>query len=240
MAANYIAFKHIFPSPFGYANFGESNRELNKLLINDIDLHREKNESKERTFRGNNKAWQSEGELENQYPNFEKLRKMIDETSKPILKHSGYSDSMVSTLRVRNLWSNVIDGIGGFSFPHIHPSAMILWTGVYYPNGMEEVNNLDEFTEQDIIKLHRQRGSGSLVLFDPSRNIKNLLSADYDDREYYGGEITIVPRESLLLLFPVWMTHMVMPMMSDEKRYSISFSIVKTYTEDPKYGHLQQ
>ena len=28
-----VAFKPIFPSPFGYCNFGEENRELNKQLI---------------------------------------------------------------------------------------------------------------------------------------------------------------------------------------------------------------
>ena len=32
-----VAFKPIFPSPFGYCNFGEENRELNKQLIKDID-----------------------------------------------------------------------------------------------------------------------------------------------------------------------------------------------------------
>ena len=78
MAAELIAFKSLFPSPFGYANFGESNRELNKELIEDIETHRSEHESGERTFRGNNNSWQSEGQLERTYSSFEKLRKQID------------------------------------------------------------------------------------------------------------------------------------------------------------------
>ena len=66
-------------------------------------------------------------------------------------------------------------------------------------------------------------------MFDPSRDQKQLISGGFDDKEYYGGEITIFPRESLLLLFPTWMPHMVTPLTTKTKRYSISFSIVKTY-----------
>ena len=44
MAAELIAFKSLFPSPFGYVNFGESNRELNKQLVEDIEIHRGKHD----------------------------------------------------------------------------------------------------------------------------------------------------------------------------------------------------
>tara|TARA_R100001443_G_scaffold51205_1_gene63194 strand:+ start:51 stop:749 length:699 start_codon:yes stop_codon:yes gene_type:complete len=229
MTAELIAFKSLFPSPFGYVNFGESNRELNKQLIEDIETHRVKYESKERTFRGNNNSWQSEGELEKMYPAFEKLRKMLDDASKPILKHSGCKDEVVNHLRLCNLWGNVIFDVGGFSFPHIHPTHMAMWTGVYYPQGVEDISDLNKFVEEEVIQLHRQKGDGALVLFDPSRDQKQLIAGDFDDKEYYGGEITIFPRESLLLLFPAWMPHMVMPLTTKTKRYSISFSIVKTY-----------
>ena len=229
MTAELIAFKSLFPSPFGYVNFGESNRELNKQLIEDIETHRVKYESKERTFRGNNNSWQSEGELEKMYPAFEKLRKMLDDASKPILKHSGCKDEVVNHFRLRNLWSNVIFDVGGFSFPHIHPTRTEMWTGVYYPHGVEDIQDLNQFVEEEVIQLHMKKGDGALVLFDPSRDQKQLISGDFDNAEYYGGAITIFPRESLLLLFPAWMPHMVMPLTTKTKRYSISFSIVKTY-----------
>ena len=236
MAAELIAFKSLFPSPFGYVNFGEPNRELNKELIEDIETHRSKFESGERTFRGNNNSWQSEGGLERRYTSFERLRKQIDEAARPILKHSGYKEEHLPYIKVSNLWGNVIFDVGGFSFPHIHPTHTAMWTGVYYPHGAE-YENLNEFVEEDIIQLHRQKGEGALVLFDPSRDQKQLISSAVDDKEYYGGEVTIFPRESLLLLFPSWMPHMVMPLTTKTKRYSISFSILKTYL-DHSHGNL--
>ena len=236
MAAELIAFKSLFPSPFGYANFGESNRELNKELIEDIETQRSKFESGERTFRGNDNSWQSEGGLERRYTSFEKLRKQIDEVATPILRHSGYKEEHLPHIKVSNLWANVIFDVGGFSFPHIHPTHMSIWTGVYYPHGAE-YEDLNKFVEQDIIQLNRQKGEGALVLFDPSRDQKQLISGDLDDKEYYGGEITIFPRESLLLLFPSWMPHMVMPLTTKTKRYSISFTVIKNYVE-PSYGNI--
>jgi uncharacterized protein (TIGR02466 family) len=236
MAAELIAFKSLFPSPLGYVNFGESNRELNKQLVEDIEIHRGKYDSEERTFRGNNNSWQSEGQLERRYTSFEKLRKQIDEAAKPILKHSGYKEEALPNLKVTNLWANIIFDVGGFSFPHIHPTHTAVWTGVYYPHGAE-YEDLNNFVEEDIIQLHRQKGEGALVLFDPSRDQKQLISSAVDDKEYYGGEVTIFPRESLLLLFPSWMPHMVMPLTTKTKRYSISFSILKTYL-DHSHGNL--
>ena len=94
------------------------------------------------------------------------------------------------------------------------------------------------FVEEDIIQLNRQKSEGALVLFDPSRDQKQLISGTFDDKEYYGGEITIFPREYLLLLFPSWMPHMVMPLTTKTKRYSISFSITKTHLE-PSHGNLR-
>ena len=237
MAAELIAFKSLFPSPFGYVNFGESNRELNKQLVEDIETHKAKYDSHERTFRGNNNSWQSEGQLERTYSSFEKLRKQIDEAAKPILKHSGYKEEHLPYMKVTNLWGNVIFDVGGFSFPHIHPTHMSIWTGVYYPQGVEDIADLNQFVEEEVIQLHRQKGEGALVLFDPSRDQKQLISSAVDDKEYYGGEVTIFPRESLLLLFPSWMSHMVMPLTTKTKRYSISFSIKKTYLE-PSHGNL--
>ena len=41
--------------------------------------------------------------------------------------------------------------------------------------------------------------------------------------------MSIVPKESLLVLFPVWVEHYVTPTIDDEKRYSISFGIHRGY-----------
>ena len=65
-----IAFKPIFSTPFGYANFGEYGRELNKQLIKDIDLERSLGEGKDRTFKDNESSWQSGVQLEKKYESF--------------------------------------------------------------------------------------------------------------------------------------------------------------------------
>ena len=55
---------------------------------------------------------------------------------------SGVS-SNEGTNNVRNLWANVILGQGGYSFPHTHGMGDTLWTGVYYPKGLEDIENLE-------------------------------------------------------------------------------------------------
>ena len=54
-----INFKPIFPSPLGYVNFGEANRDLNKRLIEDIENEMSESEGKKRTFKKNKMSWQS-------------------------------------------------------------------------------------------------------------------------------------------------------------------------------------
>ena len=45
-----INFRPIFPSPLGYVNFGEDNRDLNKRLIEDIETEMSESEGKTKTF----------------------------------------------------------------------------------------------------------------------------------------------------------------------------------------------
>ena len=72
-----------------------------------------------------------------------------------------------------------------------------------------------------------QPKDGMLILFDPAYVTKTLITTKFDNKEFYGNDVTVVPRESLLILFPTWMLHMVTPLTKKEKRYSISFGIHK-------------
>ena len=222
-----VAFKSIFPSPLGYVNFGESNRELNEQLIKDIDKETIISKGKENTFKKNDCAWQSSSDMENRYKSFEILRKLIDEVSKPILRHSCIIESELHNLRTEHLWSNLIFDAGGYSRPHFHGSGNTLWSGVYYPKGVEEVDDLDKFEEIDYIKTSHVKGDGYLILYDPAKVQKGLVKTLVNSGEFMGDDITIIPRESLLILFPVWLEHMVSPLTSKIKRYSISFAINK-------------
>ena len=222
-----INFKPIFPSPFGYVNFGNDNRELNKRLIEDIETEMMQSEGKDRTFKKNDRSWQSYPKMETRYTSFEELRIYIDDAVKPILVESGVEYGTAYAHRTEGLWANTILDAGGYSRPHIHGVDRTLWSGVYYPKGLENIDNLDEFNEDDFIFNGFEKIDGALVLFDNARVEKGLVLTTFQDREFYGSEVTVRPRESLLLLFPVWLMHMVTPLTSKEKRYSISFSINK-------------
>ena len=50
------------------------------------------------------------------------------------------------------------------------------------------------------------------------------LSIKLEESVVEGQEVTVVPRASLLVLFPAWMSHMVTPLTKKENRYSISFA----------------
>ena len=221
-----VAFKPLFASPFGYCNFGEENRELNKQLIKDIDELMAKDEGKHRSFKHNASSWQSFPTMETKYDSFKKLREQIQYALKPIMKHSGFEQKVVDKCKVENLWANLIFDAGGYSTPHFHGSGRTLWSGVYYPQGMveEESDNLDEFKEEEWIQLGHKKGDGILVLYDAAKLVKAQVYKPFDTGEYYGQEVTVVPRSSLLVLFPAWMSHMVTPLTKKENRYSISFA----------------
>ena len=220
-----VAFKPIFPSPFGYCNFGEENRELNQQLIKDIDYDRSVGTGKQRSFKHNASSWQSQPEMETKYDSFKILTEQVQYAIKPIMKHSGFEQRVVDKCKVENFWANLIFDAGGYSTPHFHGSGRTLWSGVYYPQGMgEEENNLDEFKEEDHIQLGHKKGDGILVLYDAAKLVKAQVYKPFETGEYYGQEVTVVPRASLLVLFPAWMSHMVTPLTKKENRYSISFA----------------
>ena len=222
-----VKFRPIFPSPMGYANFGESNRELNKELIKDIEHNMKNSEGKDKTFKKNESSWQSVADMENLYPSFKTLKQQISEAAKPVIVHSGMDKKYSEELAVKNLWANVAFNAGGYATPHIHGAGETLWSGVYYPSGLNKEKNLDNFGADDFLKIGYFKGDGLLILIDPSKTSKGLVKKGVFDSEYYGAEISIIPRESLLVLFPVWILHMVTPLTHKTKRYSISFAINK-------------
>ena len=229
-----VAFKPLFASPFGYANFGTENIELNKQLIKDIETERELDKGKERTFKYNDCSWQSLSTMETRYESFAKLRDQIQYAIIPIMKHSGIEDQYVDYCKVEHVWANLIFDAGGYATPHYHGSGRTLWSGVYYPQGMEENDNLDEFTEERWIQLGHRDGDGILVLFDAAKFTKAQVYKPFETGEYYGQEVTVIPRESLLVLFPAWMPHMVTPLTKKENRYSISFAC-NYYNDERSY-----
>tara|TARA_B100000780_G_C21030625_1_gene413242 strand:- start:34 stop:816 length:783 start_codon:yes stop_codon:yes gene_type:complete len=223
LKANYTP---LWPVPFGWSNIGEKYRELNKRLVEDIETERGLDEGKGGTFKNNDLGWQSKNTMEQKYTSFSELVPIIKSIATPIMHRSGLHESVTSN--VQNLWANVILGQGGYSFPHTHGQGDTLWTGVYYPKGLQDIENLDELEVSDTFQHGTARGGGMLVVRDGNLS-KGLVKATRDgaSRTAYDRNFSVIPRESLLVLFPAWLEHMVTPTENDEKRYSISFGIFR-------------
>lgn len=222
-----LNFRELFPSPFAFANFGESARGINKRLVDDIhnEMAQYQLRKQTRTFALNEFGWQSD-HLETKYDSFKEIGAAIEQCVAPMLIHSGAEEDYAAKLKVSGLWANVIFGAGGFSQPHVHGNGSSLWTGVYYPTG-PEIEDLDNFDSNKYIVGETKKGSGNLVLKDPSFIQKRLIRFPHKTKKYYGASVSVIPRESLLIMFPVWIEHYVQPVTDNTKRYSISFTIKK-------------
>jgi len=227
ITANYTP---LWPTPFGWANLGEDFRELNTKLVNDIETERSfereqgNQTGKGGTFTNNKLGWQSKNNMEQKYESFAELVPTIQVTISALMHESGISTDIEAN--VGNLWANMILGRGGYSFPHTHGMGDTLWTGVYYPKGLEYIENLDELEVSETFCYHTMRGGGKLVIRDGNIS-KGLVKANGPrssiTQSPYDRNFSVNPRESLLVLFPAWVEHMVTPTENDVKRYSISF-----------------
>ena len=221
-------FRSLFPTPFGYVNYGESNRELNKKIIKDIDKERIMSDGKKRTFSKNPCGWQSDNNMEIKYESFIELSKLISNSAREIIHKSGIDPEAYTKFKIHGFWANMIFAPGGFSQPHIHGSGETVWTGVYYPKGLNEIDNLNILTEHEHFMYGTPQVPGSLVLKDPSGAHKKIVKVPIKSPNYFITNFSIIPRESLLVLFPAYLEHYVTPTIDHSNRYSISFSIRKT------------
>lgn len=228
----------LFPSPLGVINLGENMRELNKEIIKDIDnemLMSSTIGGEKRSFSGIEGTWQSEVSpgMETKYQSFDILKDIIWQAASPVMINVGYQKEYVQEcFQITNLWANLIWKRGGWSHPHTHGDGHVVFTGVYYPISPNSHNlNLDNFEfEKHILAQNKNYEGGTLVIRDPAKTTKIIRG---DDRflslyPYYGINTVVIPRESLLVLFPSWLEHYVEPLIDEKfKRYSISFSIGK-------------
>ena len=177
------------------------------------------------SFSNNQHSWRSQNTLEHKYQSFAQLLPSIKSIAQPIMHKSGLPSDI--TANVANLWANVILSRSGYSFPHTHGTGDTLWSGVYYPQGVQDIENLDEFDIYDNFTHGVKDVGGTLILRDGNIS-KGLVQADTNELHHaYDRNFSITPRESLLVLFPAWVEHMVTPTINDKKRYSISFGIFR-------------
>jgi uncharacterized protein (TIGR02466 family) len=197
------AFLHLFPSPFmGFV--WPDGAELNEELRARILEHASASEGALKTNVG---GWHSEtGQLEFCGAAGRRLVRhiyeMADEaTRRTLAEQREPPRAMRWTLAA---WANV-NPSGGFNRMHTHPGST--WSGTYY---------VDTGAPADA-----EKGT-PLNFFDPCQGRANTFLQPMVNSSY-----TIRPEPGLMVLFPSYMPHMVLPHQGERERISIAFNLRK-------------
>jgi uncharacterized protein (TIGR02466 family) len=102
--------------------------------------------------------------------------------------------------RLANAWINVNKG-ANFNKEHVHPG--VTFSGCLYLKVSDKSGHIS-FTRPDNMMLYPGFGSDKKDIFYLSANYKPVIGR--------------------LLVFPAWLSHMVLPSEDDEERISISFN----------------
>lgn len=220
----------LFPVPFHVSQLGEASRQMNGELVRDLYKDREAHpESPIRTGVGG--VWQSNFGLENRYDSYKQAAKMFFEFSKPVLNRMGFRGNPDEKFSLCDFWGNINQDPSAFHMPHFHGNGNTILSGVYYPSsGIFNGANLSDNQNLDdppVIEATSYPKKGSIVFMDPSVDVKRQVFCDDLVRyPYYGLELSIIPKEGLLILFPHYLTHLVTPTAtSNLTRISLAFSI---------------
>lgn len=207
----------LFPIPISVCNFGKQNHDLNIKLVEDSLNEKVRDPAGE--IHSNVGGYHSKTNLETKYESYKKLSSILTKYGNLYCKQHGYKDGIVC----KDLWVN-INQTGDLNFLHHHGTSAL--TGVYYP--IESIVENDwrfNYTRENPIKggTWDNKNGGSLVFQDPSYGMKvNLIkdiSSPYNLDFYH-----IYPTSSVLVLFPTYLSHMVLPYKENKTRISISFA----------------
>lgn len=229
----------LFPAPVSFINFGKNAVSLNKQLIADAFDYQSKNDTSKRTAID---GFQSNSDMETLYESYETLGQMIFKVICSTLPKLGFKqvDDYSKYFGVNTLWFNILEKNGAFHMPHTHGAGGTMFSGVYYPtSGLRSDNRQDYFMDEDLSidmqwKASSHPDPGDLIIFDPAMDIKRQVYHPelYCNRyPYYGSEICVTPKQSNLVIFPNYLSHMVAPVTRDNfMRMSISFAFYKKHS----------
>ncbi|PCJ96637.1 MAG: hypothetical protein COA52_01125 [Hyphomicrobiales bacterium] len=220
-----ILNKAVFACPLIVANFGQANEDLNLNLCKDIKTEMLTEAYVERS--GVN-AWQSQSGMETKYDSFSLLRDQLEKVLFSQLKNFGFADEdvMRENSIISDLWANVIENSAGFHMPHTHSGGKNFFTGAYYPANIWGQKTVTDFEKLPNLK-YGGADDGDLILFDEMKTLKTINIPESKElinkHGFYGADICVTPKESVLVAFPCYKQHMVIP--RKDPRVSISFSL---------------
>lgn len=190
-----------FPIPLFVFDIGAPATELNDALL--CDLERELG-SDTQTRTGVD-ASQSYAGLESKYQSFSALQDILGDVSSQLLERE---------CKAEHLWGNTLTEPHGFHMPHSHRIGNYMWNGVYFPMSLDG----------PAIQSSSHPPAGSLVLLDPLEFVKSGVADESTDRyPYWGNPICITPKAGTMVLFPVYLPHMVTPLGVRKQRASVAF-----------------
>lgn len=207
----------LFPIPISLYNYGQNNHDLNLKLVGDI--LQEKIFDPKGDPHSNMGGWHSKTNLETKYDSFKVLSSLINSAGKEYCLAHGYDDSIVAY----DLWANV-NGKGDLNFNHHHGTSAL--SGVYYPvESIQKDNLVFNYTQNNPLKpgTWDNKNGGSLVFQDPSYG-KKVHLIQKKPSAFNVDFYHLYPTASVLVLFPTYLLHMVLPFQEDKTRISISFS----------------
>jgi uncharacterized protein (TIGR02466 family) len=194
------SYGYLFRTPF-LAHIWHENAELNGALSERIFAHHRKATSESRSNVG---GWHSEtGELEflgdARAPLMAQMVQLADEATRRVLADEG-APAIPVQWRFFG-WANISNSADAHG-AHTHPGST--WSGVYYVDTGENAPG----------------ESGRLQFVDPSQGRANTFLS-----YLLPSSVEIAPQPSLMVLFPSYLVHAVLPHRGPRSRLSIAFNL---------------
>jgi hypothetical protein len=185
-----------FPIPLYILNIADQTKDMNRGLVKEIE---EYGHHQQRTGIG---VDQTRSGMEEHHYFFMQLQSIISDVATQVLGRKTSAESF---------WANSINE-SGYHMPHSHRIGNYMWNGVYFPCGDSDWHYESSSTPRE----------GSLVLLDPLEFVKQGVADDKTDRwPYWGNPVCVAPKEGTLVIFPVYLPHMVTP--TTRPRKSVAF-----------------
>lgn len=195
----------VFPTAIGFEkNFLKEEERVE--LINNIYLIKDsvKTSKDNNWLSGNNSPFNTI--FTHDLTSDDRFSLLIDKVTKSVYDYSSvYQDS--DEYFCESAWINVYQK-GNFQEPHTHPT--IRYSAVYFPKAPE--------------------GSGAIVFQRPY--IDQFASVNVESNFINSNNLSVIPEENSLIVFPSSLTHFVLPGDISEDRISIAFNFVPGVIND--------
>ena len=205
----------LFPVPVGLYDLGEVHQRQDMQLVDAILRAQQADPQGSKNSQVG--GWHSHP-LSAFDPAFEELCVLVKETGQKFINHLGYSN----VINEVDCWAN-INKKGDYNMMHHHNGALL--GGVYYPikrmEGNKLVFNYDE--PNPLMPGSWAEQGGELTIQSPNYNLQGHLQTTKPGA-FNMDHYHIQPKSGLLVLFPAYLIHSVVPVMDDYTRLSLAFS----------------